>query len=98
MINGTRVFKKLVRGYKRLKEKQIPTVSGPVKVPFTAVPEEPLEVTGALRLLPPEEEKLAAIEIPDFKTKRVTKLGLGEQEEDRVFTTSYPLIPESLLF
>jgi len=94
MIDGILIFRKLVSGYKRLLEKQMPAVPGAAKVPVAAAPEGPLEVTGALRLLPPEEEELAAIEIPDFMTKRVTKLGLGEEEEITSFTTSYPLIPE----
>ena len=94
MINGIRVFRKLVRGYKRLLEQQMPAAPG-TEIPVTArFPEKPLEVTGALKLLPPEEEKLAAIEIPDFKTKRVTKLGLGEEEEITSFTAAYSLIPE----
>ncbi len=94
MINGIHVFRKLVRGYRRVLEKQIPVVSGPVKVPVAAAPEGPLEVTGALRLLPPEEEELAAIEIPGFNTKRVTKIGLGEEEAITSYAVSYPLIPE----
>jgi len=94
MINGVHVFRKLVKGYRRLSTKQMPLVPGTTKIPVTAVSEGPLEVTGALRLLPPEEERLAAIEIPDFITKRVTKLGLGEEEEITSFTTAYPLIPE----
>jgi len=95
MIDGIRVFRKLVRGYRRLQIKKIPVVPGGQPFPVTAgFPEKPLEVTGALKLLPPEEEKLEAIEIPDFKTKRVSKLGLGEESEVTSFTTSYPLIPE----
>jgi len=95
MFNGKRIFRKLVKGYKRLEMKRISTVPSGQPVPVAAkLPERPLEVTGALRLLPPEEEKLIAIEIPDFKTKRVTKLGLGEEEGVTSFTTSYPLIPE----
>ncbi len=94
MIDGIRVFRKLVRGYRRLITKQMPVAPGAVKIPAAATPEGPLEVTGALRLLPPEEEKLATIEIPDFKTKRVTKVGLGEEEEITSYTTAYPLIPE----
>lgn len=93
MINGIRVFKKLVKGYKRLVTKEMPEISGAVKVPIAATPGGPLEVTGALRLLPPEEERLAAIKIPDFMTKRVTKLGLGEEEEITSYMTTYPLIP-----
>jgi len=96
MIDGIRVFRKLVRGYRRLLEKEIPVVPGAAKVPVAAAPEGPLEVTGALRLLPPEEEELATIKIPDFITKRVTKLGLGEEGEVTSYTTSYPLIPERL--
>ena len=93
MINGIRVFKKLVKGYKRILEKQAPVSPG-AEVPVKATPGGPLEVTGALRLLPPEKEKLAAIPIPDFKTKRVTKLGLGEEEEVTSFASAYSLIPE----
>ena len=94
MINGIRIFRKLVIGYKRLVEKQIPVIPGTAKAPVATAPGGPLEVTGALRLLPPEEEKIAAIPIPDFRTKRITKIGLGEEEEITSFTTAYPLIPE----
>jgi len=95
MIKGTRVFRKLVRGYRRLLQRTMPSIPVGQQVPVSAsFPEKPLEVTGALRLLPPEEKELAAIEIPDFKTKKVTKLGLEEEGEITSFTTSYPLIPE----
>jgi flagellar protein FlaI len=95
MIKGTKIFRKLVRGYRRISEKTIPQISVGQKVSVpTIFPEKPLEVTGALRLLPPKEEELIAIEIPDFKTKKVTKLGLGEEGEVKSFATSYPLIPE----
>ena len=95
MINGIRVFRKLVRGYRNEIMKRMPPAPGGQQVPVTAeFPEKPLEVTGALRLLPPEEKELLGIEIPDFKTKRVSKLGLGEEEEITSFMTSYPLIPE----
>jgi flagellar protein FlaI len=95
MINGIRVFRKLVKGYRNEIIKRMPPAPGSQQVPVTAEsPEKPLEVTGALRLLPPEEKELLGIEIPDFKTKRVSKLGLGEEEEIKSFMTSYPLIPE----
>jgi flagellar protein FlaI len=95
MIKGTHVFRKLVKGYRRLSEKQMPTIPMGQQVPISATfPEKPLEVTGALRLLPPEEKELAGIEIPDFKSKKVTKLGLGEEEEFKSFTISYSLIPD----
>jgi len=95
MINGIRIFRKLVRGYRNEIMKRMPPAPGGQQVPVTAeFPEKPLEVTGALRLLPPEEKELLGIEIPDFKTKRVSKLGLGEEEEITSFMTSYPLIPE----
>ena len=79
MINGIRVFKKLVKGYKRSTEKKIPTIKT-VGEGAQAVPGGPLEVTGALRLLPPEEAKLEAIKIPDFKTKRIAPLLLDRQD------------------
>ena len=95
MINGIRIFRKLVKGYRRMQIKKMEPEPGGKPVPVAAqFPEKPLEVTGALRLLPPEEERLATIEIPDFITKRVTKHGLGEEEEITSFTTAYPLVPE----
>jgi flagellar protein FlaI len=97
MLNKRKIFKKLVFGYKNILEMQkegirISPISVPIKAEFSG---GPLEVKGALRLLPPEEEKFESVEIPDFKTKKVSKLGIEAEEEVTTFTTSYSLIPQA---
>jgi type IV secretory pathway ATPase VirB11/archaellum biosynthesis ATPase len=97
MLKARQIFRLLVKGYRAKKRKEMEAVARALgkPVPVTAeFPKKPLEVTGKLRLLPPEEEKLKAIEIPEFTTKRISKIGLKEEEEETTFQATYPLIPE----
>jgi len=104
MFNGRMIFRRLVIGYRALKKRNvgIPEVT-PVNLPSslmtpprvtTEFPQKPLEVTGELRLLPPEKPELEGIEIPTFKTKLISKVGLEEERIEQTFETSYSLIPE----
>jgi flagellar protein FlaI len=100
MLNGRVIFRKFVKGYKILKKgklvppgiDQIP-ITFPTSFPMEP-PKQPLEVTGELRLLPPEKPELEGIEIPPFKSRMVTKAGLKEEMIEEAFETTYPLIPE----
>ena len=56
-------------------------------------PKKPVEVTGTLRLLPPEEEKMESIAIPTFTSRKITRIGLEEEREMTGFKAAYPLIP-----
>ncbi len=104
MINGRIIFKKLVNGYITLKKRGVETTEmGHIFPPpfvatappiATVFPQKPLEVTGELKLLPPEKPELEGIEIPVFKSKLITTAGLEEQKIEQTFETSYPLIPE----
>jgi flagellar protein FlaI len=97
MLKARQIFRLLVKGYRAKKRKEMEALAGvPRKpAPVTAeFPKKTLEVTGKLRLLPPEEKKPKAIEIPEFTTKRISKVGLKEEEEETTFQATYPLIPE----
>ena len=103
MINGRFIFKKLVNGYKEIKKRGMgvpevrtfPTSAPIIQQPIIQqFPQKPLEVTGELKLLPPDKPKLEGIEIPTFKSKMMTKAGLEEGIIEKTFEISYPLIPE----
>jgi len=99
MINGRIIFKKLVKGYRSLLKKRTEAIPEGVPkgkpIPVTAeFSRKPLEVTGALTLLPPKKPELEGIEIPTFKTRMVTKAGIEEGIEVEAFGITYPLIPE----
>lgn len=100
MLKGRLIFRKLVRGYKVLKKGKVLTPGVeqiPINFPTTFPTEssnKPLEVTGELRLLPPEKPELEGIEIPPFKSRLITKAGLAEEGVEETFETTYPLIPE----
>ncbi|MDI6826129.1 MAG: ATPase, T2SS/T4P/T4SS family [Candidatus Aenigmarchaeota archaeon] len=96
MLTGRVVFRKLVRGYRILKKRKTiaPRVEQ-IPISFPAqLPTKPLEVTGEVRLLPPEKPELEGIEIPPFKGRLVTKAGLEEEGVEEAFEATYPLIPE----
>jgi len=89
-----RIFGKLVKGYKtwlRQKEKK--------KEESKPLLEEPVEITGAIEIKEPEKkvkEVEKGIKIPEFKTKRVSRVGIEELEEKKgLFKAIYPLIPEN---
>jgi flagellar protein FlaI len=99
------IFKRLVIGYRALKKRGvgIPEVTNTPLPSHTTtifspiiqqIQQKPLEVTGELKLLPPEKPALEGIEIPDFKLKLISKAGLEEGRIEQTFETSYPLIPE----
>ncbi len=97
---GTRVVKRLVLGYKSLMsgEEDLPVKAGqliPVKQ------RGPIEVTGALRLIEPEDKKkeaelkaeLEGFEIPEFKKRRVRVSKIKSKIEKEIYSGAYPLIP-----
>ncbi len=94
------IFKKLVDGYKtKLKwgEKDKPNISS-----ITGFPDKPIEITGEVSIKEKEKEKeqeriekLEAIKIPEFDTKRISKFGIKHEERGQFISTTYPLIPEN---
>ena len=96
MLTGRQIFRLLVKGYRNILKKKeregVKEVGKPIPV-VAKPPEKPLKVTGALRLMPPEEKKPEGIEIPE-KKGRIKKIALVEGEEITTFTATYPLIPE----
>jgi len=96
MLTGRAIFKKMVKGYKVLKKGKLVTPGvEQIPIPFlTELSRKPVEVTGELRLLPPEKPELEGIEIPPFKSRLITRTGLKEGEIEETFEMTYPLIPE----
>ncbi len=91
-MNGRLIFSKLVKGYKNLQQQPTTSVSS-----FTSIAgfDKPVEITGSVVVKKPEEIQsflLEGIEIPEFRTKRVSTAGL-ETDEEKIKLV-YPLIPE----
>jgi len=89
-MSGSSVFRTLVKGYQNLSKKEKEETHTKIK--------GPLEVFGSVKIQQEKteklkKEKLEGIEIPDFKTKRVSSLGIKHEEEKQYFQATYALIP-----
>lgn len=83
---GRKVFKKLKSGYNA--QLQVGKEGASVPVAY------PMEITATLKPEAEEkEQKLEGIEIPIFKTGKLTRVGLEEKEQIGSFTAQYPLTP-----
>ncbi len=106
MSRGREIFKMLVSGYrvqleeKGLLKRRIPYPKPPP--PMAKAFKKPLEATGKLekslelkgKFEPTESKEITeGIEIPIFKPKKISRVGLRGEEETKDFKTAYPLIP-----
>ena len=106
MLRGREIFRMLVSGYRvQLEEKGLlkrripcpklpPPIARAFKKPLEVAgkPEKPLELKGKFELTEPKEIT-EGIEIPIFKPKKISRVGLRGEEETKDFKTAYPLIP-----
>jgi flagellar protein FlaI len=96
MKMGTKIVRRLARGYRLLTSGE-EDLSARAKKPLPVKQTEPLEVSGALKLIEPEkkEEKIEieGFEIPDFKKRRVRISKIKSKIEKEIYSGSYPLIP-----
>ena len=92
---GRKIFRKLRRGcLKQLKASKQFQAGKEGTVPVAYPMPYPMQITATLKPEAEEkEEKLKGIEIPVFKTGRLSRIGLEEKEEIGSFTTQYPLTP-----
>ena len=83
---GRKVFRKLKKGYNAKLLAQTKGENVPVAYP--------MQITATLKPEAEEkEEKLEGIEIPTFKVKRLTTVGIEEKEDVSAFKVQYPLTP-----
>lgn len=89
------IFRKLKQGY-MIKARIRPPKPKERISPLIVARAPKVEVMkiGVPKVIKPEGIKeLKAIEIPTFKLKKISRVGLGEKEEIKTFQTQYPLIP-----
>jgi flagellar protein FlaI len=96
MYIGTKIVRKLARGYRLLTSGE-EDMSVRAKKPLPVKQSEPLEVKGAIRLIEPEkkveEVEIEGFEIPDFKKRRVRISKIKSKIEKEIYSGAYPLIP-----
>jgi flagellar protein FlaI len=99
-MNKRKLFRKLVRGYRNSIKKNQEGINVGIGIGRTTL-DGPVEVTGSIKIEADKGEKiegedLQGIEIPDFKSLRITHFGLSGDEDDKgMMRFVYPLIPES---
>jgi len=98
MLIAQLIFRKLVRGCRILAESG---QKGIVSFPASTLPATPAvaiagtkigEIT-AEKLIIVKKDEAKPVEIPTFKPREITRMGIEEKEHDTSFRIQYPLVP-----